>query len=61
MGSIRENYGSYSILNGKYLYNFAIYPYTGDWEKADLHKKALEYNSPVPYLEKRNQYQYPDL
>jgi alpha-mannosidase len=65
MGSIRENDGSFSIplaysmyyiwgtrmLNGKYQYDFAIYPFTGDWEQAGLHKKALEYNFPVPCLE----------
>ena len=65
MGSIREEDGSFSIplayamyyiwgtrmLNGSYSYDFAIYPYTGNWKEADLHKKSLEYNFPIPYIE----------
>jgi alpha-mannosidase len=65
MGSIREDDGSFSIplaysmyyiwgtrmLSGTYLYDFAIYPFTGYWKEAGIHKKALEYNFPLPYLE----------
>jgi alpha-mannosidase len=65
MGSIREKDGSFSIplaysmyyiwgtrmLSGSYYYDFAIYPFTGNWQSAGLHKKAIEYNFPSPYLE----------
>jgi len=65
MGSIREEDGSFSIplayamhyiwgtrmLNGSYTYEFAIYPFSGNWKEADLHKKALEYNFPIPSIE----------
>ncbi|MGC1392433.1 MAG: hypothetical protein WA816_15465 [Bacteroidales bacterium] len=34
------------ILNGNYGYSFAIYPFEGKWENADLHRKAIEYNFP---------------
>jgi hypothetical protein len=64
MGSIRESDGSLSIplayamyyiwgtrmLYGNYSYEFAIYPFAGQWEKTDLHKSALEYNFPVPVV-----------
>jgi alpha-mannosidase len=65
MGSIREKDGSFSIplaysmyyiwgtriLNGTYTYDFAIYPFPGNWKEADLHKKAIEYNFPALHLE----------
>jgi len=65
MGSIRESDGSFSIplaysmyyiwgtriLNGTYSFEFAIYPFVGDWQTAGLHRKALEYNFPLPYME----------
>jgi len=61
MGSVRESDGAFSVplahamyyvwgtrmLNGDFSYEFAIYPFTGDWRKADLHRRALEYNFPV--------------
>jgi hypothetical protein len=34
------------ILNGNYEYSFAINPFEGKWENADLHRKAIEYNFP---------------
>jgi Glycosyl hydrolase family 57 len=60
MGSVREADGGFSIplayamyyiwgtrmLNGDFSYEFAIYPFSGDWQKADLHRRALEYNFP---------------
>lgn len=65
MGSIREADGSFSIplayamyyvwgtrmLNGTYSYEFALYPFTGSWQQADLHRKAIAYNYPVPYVQ----------
>jgi len=65
MGSIRENDGSFSIplayamyyvwgtrmLHGNYSYEYSIYPFSGPWEEADLQKKALEYNFPVPVID----------
>jgi len=32
------------MLRGDYTYQFAIYPFAGRWQEADLHRKALEYN-----------------
>ncbi|UCC97768.1 MAG: hypothetical protein JSW66_18230 [Phycisphaerales bacterium] len=60
MGSVREMDGSFSVplayamyyiwgtrmLNGDFTYEFAIHPFTGDWSKADLHRRALEYGFP---------------
>lgn len=60
MGSVRENDGGFSIplayamyyiwgtrmLNGEFAYEFALYPFSGDWKEADLHRHALEYNFP---------------
>jgi len=60
MGSIREADGSFSVplayamyyiwgtrmLNGDFTYEFALYPFGGDRRKADLHRRALEYNFP---------------
>ena len=65
MGSIKEEDGSFSIplayamhyiwgtrmLNGSFSYEFAMYPYHGDWKEVNLHQKALEYNFPTPYIE----------
>ena len=65
MGSIKEEDGSFSIplayamyyiwgtrmLNGSFTYEFALYPYSGTWKEADVHKRALEFNFPVPYVE----------
>jgi alpha-mannosidase len=56
MGSIREQDGGFSvplaystyyvwgtrILSGKYSYEFSVYPFEGSWQKADLHRRALE-------------------
>jgi len=60
MGSVREADGGFSIplayamyyvwgtrmLNGEFTYEFAIYPFAGDWHKVELHRRALEYNFP---------------
>jgi alpha-mannosidase len=60
MGSIHEKDNGFSvplaysmyyiwntvILNGNYEYSFAINPFEGKWENADLHRKAIEYNFP---------------
>jgi len=61
MGSVREDDGGFSIplsyamyyiwgtrmLKGKYLYDFALYPFSGDWKTVDLHRKAIAYNLPA--------------
>ncbi len=61
MGSSREEGGSFSIalayygayqwrdrpLNGDFEYRFAIHPFTGAWQDADIHKRALEYQFPM--------------
>ena len=61
MGSLRESDGGFSIplayamhyiwgtrmLDGDFPYEFAIYPFEGEWDRADLHRKALEYNFPL--------------
>ena len=60
MGSVREKDGGFSIplayaayyiwgtrmLSGDFEYEFALYPFTGKWADADLHRHALEYNFP---------------
>ena len=60
MGSAREADGGFSVpvahamyyvwgtrmLNGDFSYEFALYPFSGDWREADLHRRALEYNFP---------------
>ncbi|HUU20419.1 MAG TPA: hypothetical protein VMW72_24940 [Sedimentisphaerales bacterium] len=60
MGSVREADGSFSVplayamyyvwgtrmLNGDFIYEFSLYPFSGDWRQADLHRRALEYNFP---------------
>ncbi len=60
MGSVREADGSFSVplayamyyvwgtrmLNGDFSYEFAVYPFAGDWRTADLHRQALQYNFP---------------
>jgi hypothetical protein len=38
-------------LYGKYNYEFALYPFEGDRQTADLHTKALEYTFPTPHFE----------
>jgi hypothetical protein len=57
MGPSREGDGSFSIalayygvyqwrdrpLNGDFEYRVAIHPFTGAWQDADIHKRALEY------------------
>jgi alpha-mannosidase len=67
MGSVREADNSFSIplafsmyyiwgtrmLYGPYEYEFAFMPFTGDWKSADLHRKALEYNMPLPVYESK--------
>jgi alpha-mannosidase len=61
MGSVRESDGGFSVplafamyyvwgtrmLNGDFTYEFAIYPFAGKWQDADLHRRALEYSFPV--------------
>ena len=61
MGSIREADEGYSVplafamyyvwgtrmLEGDFTYEFALYPFTGDWQTADPHRRALEYNFPI--------------
>jgi hypothetical protein len=65
MGSVKEKDGSFSIplaysmyyiwgtrmLYGSYEYEFAVLPFQGDWKDADLHRKAIEFNMPVPVFE----------
>lgn len=65
MGSIKEKDNSFSIplaysmyyvwgtrmLYGSYDYEFAILPFQGNWKSADLQRKALEYNLPLPVIE----------
>ena len=65
MGSVREADGGFSIpltfamyyiwgtrmLTGDYSYEFSLYPFEGEWRKADLHRRALEYNFPAPHVE----------
>ncbi len=34
------------MLRGKYDYEFALFPYQGNWAGADIHKKAIGYNFP---------------
>jgi len=60
MGSVREEDKGFSVplayamyyvwgtrmLNGDFTYEFALYPFAGDWREADLHRHALEYNFP---------------
>jgi alpha-mannosidase len=60
MGAAREKDGGFSIplayasyyiwgtrmLNGDFEYEFALYPFTGPWAAADLHRHAVEYNFP---------------
>jgi alpha-mannosidase len=60
MGSVRETDGGFSVpvayamyyvwgtrmLNGDFTYEFALYPFSGDWREAELHRRALEYNFP---------------
>ena len=64
MGSVREADGGFSVpltfamyyiwgtrmLAGEYAYDFALYAFSGDWRKDDLHRRALEYNFPAPFL-----------
>ena len=38
-------------LYGKYNYEFALYPFKGNWQPVDLPKKALEYAFPAPTWE----------
>ena len=61
MGAVREQDGGFSVpfayamyyiwgtrmLTGDYVYEIALYPYTGEWKHADLHKRAIEYNYPL--------------
>jgi hypothetical protein len=64
MGSVREADGGFSVplifamyyiwgtrmLTGEYSYEFSLYPFAGGWEKADLHRRALEYNFPAAFV-----------
>lgn len=61
MGAVREKDGGFSIplayasyyiwgtrmLSGDFEYEFALYPFTGPWTAADLHRHAVEYNFPL--------------
>jgi hypothetical protein len=61
MGAVRERDGGFSIplayasyyiwgtrmLSGDFEYEFALYPFTGVWSAADLHRRAVEYNFPA--------------
>jgi alpha-mannosidase len=61
MGAVRERDGGFSIplayaayyvwgtrmLSGDFEYEFALYPFTGPWAAADLHRHAVEYNFPL--------------
>lgn len=61
MGAVRERDGGYSIplayamyyvwgtrmLTGDFVYEIALYPFTGEWNRAGLHRKAIEYNYPL--------------
>jgi alpha-mannosidase len=61
MGSVRESDSGFSMplayamyyiwgtrmLDGDFTYEFAFYPFTGDWHAQDIHRRALEYNFPV--------------
>lgn len=61
MGAVREKDGAFSMplayamyyvwgtrmLNGDFTYEFALHCFTGEWQKADLHRMALEYNYPL--------------
>ncbi len=61
MGAVRERDGGFSIplayaayyiwgtrmLSGDFEYEFALYPFTGKWTSADLHRYAVEYNFPL--------------
>lgn len=65
MGSIREEDNSFSIplayamhyvwgtrmLYGKYDYEFALLPFKGSWQEADIAQKALEYSFDIPTIE----------
>jgi hypothetical protein len=60
MGAVREKDGGFAIplayaayyvwgtrmLSGDFEYEFALYPFSGRWAAADLHRQALEYNFP---------------
>lgn len=61
MGSVREEDGGFSVpliyamyyiwgtrmLNGDFSYEFSVYPFSGHWKEADIHRKALDYNFPL--------------
>jgi alpha-mannosidase len=61
MGSVHEDDGSFSIplaysmfyiwktviLDGDFTYEFALYPFEGKWDNAELHHEALNYNYPI--------------
>jgi alpha-mannosidase len=61
MGALRESDGGFSMplayamyyvwgtrmLNGEFVYEFAVFPFTGPWQEADLHRRAIEYNDPL--------------
>lgn len=32
---------------GIYSFNYSIYPHKGDWKKAEVHRRALEYQNPL--------------
>jgi alpha-mannosidase len=61
MGSVREPDGGFSLplayaayyiwgtrmLTGDFTYEFALFPFAGEWRQADLHRQALAYNFPL--------------
>jgi hypothetical protein len=61
MGAVREQDGGFSVplafamyyvwgtrmLTGDFVYEIALYPFTGGWNQAGLHERAIEYNFPL--------------
>ncbi|MHC4425463.1 MAG: alpha-mannosidase, partial [Planctomycetota bacterium] len=61
MGAVRERDGGFSVplafamyyvwgtrmLTGDFVYEIALYPFTGGWNQAKLHERATEYNFPL--------------
>ena len=35
------------MLTGDFIYEFAVFPFAGEWRQADLHLHELAYNFPV--------------
>jgi alpha-mannosidase len=70
MGSVRETDGGFSLplayamhyiwgtrmLEGDFTYEFALFPFSGGWRDADLHREAVAYNFPVVSISGRPGY-----